>query len=145
MSATQVMSQLTFLDKYSRFIWEKGRRESWEETVKRVADFLSKSAGGLKQEDYDLIYDAIFKMEVGPSMRLMSTAGIAADLNNASIYNCFARETEFVTEHGVKSFFDFDDGDYVVVKTHDGSWRSAIVKNFGVQKLNKITFRRLRS
>lgn len=88
MSATDVMSQLTFLGKYSRFDYTKGRRESWEETVKRVADFLSKSAGGLKQDDYDLIYNAIFKMEVGPSMRLMSTAGVAADLNNASIYNC---------------------------------------------------------
>ena len=88
MSATQVMSQLTFLDKYSRFVWEKGRRESWVETVKRVTDFLAQSAGGLGEGDYKLIHDAILNKEVGPSMRLMSTAGVAADLNNASIYNC---------------------------------------------------------
>lgn len=88
MSATQVMSQLTFLDKYSRFVWVLGRRETWGETVKRVTDFLSQSAGGLSEADYKLIHDAIFNREVGPSMRLMSTAGIAADLNNASIYNC---------------------------------------------------------
>ena len=145
MSATDVMSELTFRDKYSRFNWELGRRETWPETVKRVTDFLSKTAGGLKEDDYALIHDAIFNREVGPSMRLMSTAGQAATENPASIFNCFGRETEFITENGVKSFFDFNDGDKVVVKTHDGFWRLAKVKNFGVQKLNRITFKRLRS
>lgn len=140
-----VLSQLQYLDKYARFDYDLGRREKWEETVKRVTDYLIKAVPEEHKLEAEVIRKAIENMEVSPSMRLMATAGKAADMNQASIYNCFARETEFVTEHGVKSFFDFNDGDYVFVKTHDGSWKRAKVKNFGVQKLNKITFGRLRS
>lgn len=87
MSASEVMSYITFLDKYSRYDWEKGRRESWEETVKRATDFLAET-GNLTSEEYDLIYNAILNKKVSPAMRLLSTAGTAAKLNNASIYNC---------------------------------------------------------
>lgn len=87
MSASEVMSYITFLDKYSRYDWEKGRRESWEETVKRATDFLAET-GNLTSEEYELIYNAILNKKVSPAMRLLSTAGTAAKLNNASIYNC---------------------------------------------------------
>lgn len=146
MKATDVLSQLQFLDKYARFSYENNRREDWSETVNRVVDYLaSKVPIEHRGEFLNVVYPAINEMKVTPSMRLMASAGRAADLNNASIYNCFARETEFVTENGTKSFLDFSDGDFVNVKTHDGSWRTARVKNFGVQKLNKITFGRMRS
>lgn len=101
MSATQVMSQLTFLDKYSRFIRENGRRETWDETVKRVTDYLAELAGVLKEDEYKLIHDAIFNREVGPSMRLMSTAGIAARENSASIFNC-----SYLPLEGAQDFHD---------------------------------------
>lgn len=146
MNPTDVLSELQFLDKYARFSYENGRRENWKETVDRVVEYLaSKVPIEHRDEFYNIVYPAVFSKRVTPSMRLMASAGKAADLNNASIYNCFGRETKFVTEFGVKSFFDFEDGDEIVVKTHDGSWKNAIVKNFGKQKLNKITFGRLRS
>jgi intein/homing endonuclease len=86
-SATEVMSNLTFLDKYSRFQWDKGRRETWEETVKRVVDYLS-DLGKLNEEEYRVIFEAIKNKRVAPAMRLMSTAGEAARQNPASIFNC---------------------------------------------------------
>ena len=32
--------------------------------------------------------------------------------------NCFRRDTKFITSSGVKSFYDFCDGDEVIVRTH---------------------------
>ena len=55
-------------------------------------------------------------------------------------HNCFSREEKFITNHGTKSFKDFNDGDCVVVLTHDGTWKKATVHKYGVQQLNKITF-----
>ena len=88
MTATKVMSDLTYLDKYARFVWSLGRRETWEETVERVVDYLAKTANNLSDDEYAVIYSAIKERRAAPSMRLMSTAGEAADLNQASIFNC---------------------------------------------------------
>ena len=57
-------------------------------------------------------------------------------------FNCFSRETKFITSQGVKSFYDFKDGDIVYVPTHTGEWKKATVKSYGKQKLNKIIFKR---
>lgn len=146
MNTTQVLSELQFLDKYSRFDYQKGRRENWQETVTRVTDFLLSYLPEKERLTVgELIFNSILNKEVSPSMRLMATAGEAARLNEGSIFNCFGRETKFVSEFGTVSFFDFNDGDTVKVKTHDGTWKNAVVKNFGKQKLNKITFARARS
>ena len=45
--------------------------------------------------------------------------------------NCFRRDTKFITSKGVKSFYDFKDGDTVEVKTHLGNWKKAIVHSYG--------------
>ena len=58
------------------------------------------------------------------------------------LFNCFGQETSFITEHGVKSFSDYRDGDSVRVLSHSAQWRSATVRNFGKQDLYKITMRR---
>ncbi len=64
------------------------------------------------------------------------------DKNGRIIYthNCFRRDTRFITEYGVRSFYDFSDGDEVYVLTHKGNWKKAIVKNYGYQPLQKVTF-----
>jgi transcriptional regulator NrdR family protein len=65
------------------------------------------------------------------------------DLDSYAVgmHNCCARETKFITkDFGVHSFSDHEDGDKIVVLSHDGSFNNATVKKFGVQKLNKVTF-----
>lgn len=66
------------------------------------------------------------------------------DLDSYAVgmHNCAARETKFLTDKGVYSFEDFNDGDNVVVLTHTGEFKNATVKCFGKQLLNKITFAR---
>ena len=55
-------------------------------------------------------------------------------------FNCFRRDTRFITSVGVKSFYDFCDGDEVVVLTHLGNWKKAVVHKYGHQKIQKVTF-----
>lgn len=56
--------------------------------------------------------------------------------------NCFARSTRFITDRGVRSFYDFKEGDVVRVLTHKGNWKPAAVHQYGWQKLYKLIFKR---
>lgn len=83
------LQQFQFYDKYSRYNYEKGRRETWIETVQRAVAYLKElSRNKLSKEDYEDIEKSILNMEVMPSMRLLAMAGEAAHRNNISIYNC---------------------------------------------------------
>lgn len=141
------LRQFQFYDKYSRWNYQLGRRETWVETVDRAVSFLKELADGQKpgaipDSVFEEIRQGILKMEVTPSMRLLAMAGDAARRQNLSIYNCVSRDTKFITANGVFSFLDFEDGDDVVVLTHTGKWKKAIVRKYGIQKLKKLEFRR---
>ena len=56
--------------------------------------------------------------------------------------NCFHRSTRFITNRGVKSFYDFQDGEKIIVLTHKGNWKKAVVHSYGYQKVQKINFKR---
>lgn len=56
--------------------------------------------------------------------------------------NCFAGETKFISNKGLKSFNEFKDGDVIKVPTHTGEWKTAVVHNYGEQELQKVIFRR---
>lgn len=56
--------------------------------------------------------------------------------------NCFERSTRFITDKGVKSFYDFSDGDEVMVPTHKGRWRKAVVHSYGWQPIQAVTLKR---
>lgn len=57
------------------------------------------------------------------------------------MHNCCARETKFCTANdGVRSFLEYENGDNVEVITPFLSRKNAIVRKYGKQKLNKITF-----
>ena len=64
------------------------------------------------------------------------------DYTAQSIFNCFSRNTHFITREGTKSFNDFNSGDIVYVPTHTGEWQKAVVKSYGKQQLYRYTFRR---
>ena len=79
--------------RYSRWIDEEGRRETWEETVTRLLDFyndfLTKKYGFTFGPDlHGNLYDSIVNMQVMPSMRAMMTAGPALARNHIAAYNC---------------------------------------------------------
>lgn len=83
------LQKFQFYDKYSRFNYEKGRRETWVETVNRAVGFLRDLSGNkLDTAVYDRLRDGILHMKVMPSMRLLAMAGPAAERNHIAIYNC---------------------------------------------------------
>lgn len=83
------LQKFQFYDKYSRFNYDLGRRETWIETVDRAVDYLRElSEYRLPQETYNRIRTGILEMRVMPSMRLLAMAGPAARRNNIAIYNC---------------------------------------------------------
>lgn len=83
------LQKFQFYDKYSRFNYELGRRETWVETVDRAVAFLRElSEDKLPATDYERLRQGILEMKVMPSMRLLAMAGQAARRNNIAIYNC---------------------------------------------------------
>ncbi len=83
------LQKFQFYDKYSRFNYDLGRRETWVETVNRAVKFLKElSEYRLPAEIYDRIRQSILNMKVMPSMRLLAMAGPAARRNHIALYNC---------------------------------------------------------
>lgn len=74
------------LSRYSRWDYEKNRRETWEETVKRYCDFWQSRFDNTFP--YSDIYSSILSLDVMPSMRAMWSAGKALELDNIAGYNC---------------------------------------------------------
>ena len=76
--------------RYARYQDDKGRRENWGETVDRYVDYIFTRTPAI-QENKKLkteIRNAIFNLELMPSMRAVMTAGKSADRDNTCVYNC---------------------------------------------------------
>lgn len=81
------------LSRYSRWIPEKNRRETWPETVDRYFNFFDEHL----KENYKFtldaatrkeLRDAVFNLKIMPSMRCLMTAGEALKRENVAGYNC---------------------------------------------------------
>ena len=79
--------QVIHSSRYARYIPEKNRRETWDETVDRLVSYLKTKTPTLEKDIEDL-REAVLKLEVMPSMRLMMTAGEACERDNIAAYNC---------------------------------------------------------
>ncbi len=83
------LQKFQFFDKYSRFNYDLGRRETWVETVDRSIGFLKElGKDKLPPEKYEWLRNMVLEMKATPSMRLIAMAGAAARRNNIAIYNC---------------------------------------------------------
>lgn len=72
--------------RYSRWLEDEQRRETWEETVERyVSNILTPS---VDDPVVDELKEAIISLEVMPSMRALMTAGKALHRDNTCGYNC---------------------------------------------------------
>ena len=81
------------LSRYSRWLPEKERRETWAETVGRYFDFFKdhleelhefKLTNALRNE----LEEAVLSQNIMPSMRCLMTAGEALKRENIAGYNC---------------------------------------------------------
>ena len=81
--------QFIHKSRYARWLESEGRRETWGETVQRYIDFFI-DRGQLDKDSTETqeIYNAIYNLEVMPSMRCMMTAGEALKRDNVAGFNC---------------------------------------------------------
>lgn len=91
-----VYQSIIHSSRYSRYVPELNRRETWEETVKRAVHFLADRAPKQANIIQNDIRDAILNLEVMPSMRLLMSAGVAAERDNVAAYNCSYTEVDSV-------------------------------------------------
>lgn len=145
MNVNKEMSTYIHLSKYSRWIEEEGRRETWDETVDRLHEFwqgrLDSAGIDAGAVDISTAIEAVKNLEVMPSMRSLMTAGKALERDNVAGFNCFSGDTKFLTSVGYKRFSDFVDGETTKVLTKDGTFREAMVRSFGKQRLQQVTLR----
>ena len=92
------------LSRYSRWMDDKGKRETWEETVTRYFDFfvdhLSENHNyKVSKKERDELQTAVINLEIMPSMRALMTAGEALKRDNIAGYNC-----SFASAGRVRSF-----------------------------------------
>lgn len=79
--------QFIHQSRYARWLDDKGRRETWPETVDRYLDFVA-PVDLVGSSTHAELRDAILNCEVMPSMRALMTAGPAAERDNIAVYNC---------------------------------------------------------
>jgi len=81
------------LSRYSRWLPEKNRRETWVETVARYFDFFEEHLRDnnkftFTKEMRNELEEAVLSLKVMPSMRCLMTAGEALKRENVAGYNC---------------------------------------------------------
>ena len=85
--------EFIFKSRYAKWKQDEKRREDWEETVTRLVEYYKSQVSGAIDVDkhagiFREIYDAIYGLEVMPSMRALMTAGPALDRCHVPAYNC---------------------------------------------------------
>jgi ribonucleoside-diphosphate reductase alpha chain len=88
MDVTQeILSEITTYMKYSKYVPELKRRETWTELVTRNKEMHQAKFPQLKNE-IEEAYKLVYAKKVLPSMRSLQFAGKPIELNNARIFNC---------------------------------------------------------
>ena len=86
-TGTQLYSNFIHKSRYARWLDDKGRRETWDETVDRYISFFCarfpKQAKEIKE-----LRSAIFDLRVLPSMRCLMSAGRALERDEVAGFNC---------------------------------------------------------
>jgi len=86
--SNEILSDITVYSKYSRFLKEEGRRETWEELCTRNMEMHQRKYPKLSAEIEQTFKDFVFPKKVLPSMRSLQFGGRPIELSPNRIYNC---------------------------------------------------------
>ena len=85
----KIYGEFIYKSRYSRWLYDKERRENWDETVNRyITFFASRIPKRYRKEISEELRQAILNFEIMPSMRALMTAGEALEKDNCACYNC---------------------------------------------------------
>jgi len=96
-----ILSDIVIYMKYSRYLEDKKRRETWEEICIRNMNMHISKFPKLREEIENVYNRFVITKKILPSMRSMQFAGKPIELNNARIYNCSyapAKDVKFFSE-----------------------------------------------
>ncbi len=79
--------EVIFKSRYARWLEDENRRENWDETVTRLVNYYCDRIGSFDNLHVEL-FEAIYNLEVMPSMRALMTCGAALDRCHVPAYNC---------------------------------------------------------
>ena len=85
--SNEILSNITVYMKYSRFLQEKQRRETWEELVTRNKEMHLKRFPHMEAE-IEAAYKFVYEKKVLPSMRSLQFGGKPIEISPNRIYNC---------------------------------------------------------
>ena len=83
----QILSEITIFSKYSKYLPEAQRRETWNELVTRNKQMHLKKYPQLKEE-IEEVYKMVYDKKILPSMRSMQFAGKPIEISPNRIFNC---------------------------------------------------------
>jgi ribonucleoside-diphosphate reductase alpha chain len=121
------LSKITVFSKYSKYLPEEKRRETWDEIVNRYTKMMVKKYPKLEEA---ILRSAVLirNKKVLPSMRALQFAGPAMEVNNARGYNC--------AYHPVDSIYAFSETMFLLL---GGSGVGYSVQKHHVEQLPAIT------
>lgn len=83
------LSEFVYYSTYSRWNDERGRRETWVETIERYVSFMQENLGSvLTESEYQEIREYMLSMKALGSMRLLWSSGPPARASHVCVYNC---------------------------------------------------------
>ena len=111
-SITDPYRNFIHISRYARWLEDKGRRETWVETVDRYIDFMKNHlVENYNYEKNNIIFsqirEAIINHKIMPSMRALMTAGPALERDHIAAYNC-----SFIAVDSPRSF---DEAMYILM------------------------------
>ena len=123
----EILSDITVYMKYSKYVPNMNRRETWTELVDRNKNMHLEKFPKLRdeiEEAYKLVYDK----KVLPSMRSLQFAGRPIELNNSRIFNC-----SFLPMDDMRAFSE------IMFLLLSGCGVGYSVQNHSIDKLPEIT------
>lgn len=147
------LSELVYVNKYSA-LKDDGSKEQWYETCRRcvegmysiLKDHCKKNKtpwNDLKaQKSARDAYDRMFHFKWTPpgrGLQHMGREAIHSRQDSSFLQNCFAGTEELITLTGPQAFQDLVDEELAVWTTN--GWQSAVVQSFGVQEVQRVTFK----
>jgi len=85
--SNEILSDITVFMKYSKYIPELQRRETWDELVTRNKEMHVRKFPQLKEE-IEHAYAFVLNKKILPSMRSMQFAGKPIEISPNRVYNC---------------------------------------------------------
>ena len=119
---------------------ENGLTEEWWETVARCVQGAQDIGAQYTKKEAERLYEYVFNLKCNFAGRMLWQLGTntVQKFGANSLLNCFAGETLVLTRQGWKSISSLA-GQEVELITKNGKWVKAPIKQFGKQKLLKLT------